>query len=487
MIFWPSEYCLYDRESPIEEAEAISLQNNMSWGKLTRQARLSDWDEDEVAACEGHQGLEGSAAQVRRQRRSHLGLQEQRDLRLEPHDVRQVWLDWPLFKSLSTRFRDISEVTIGDHSPKTITVPIVVTLHRKLGRVLDARYNPYLLPEWPFRTVRYRNMDSLGLSKILEHIQRGLSTVANQAVDSVTQGNSIKFVTRDHNLLKRPYVPNQPYFTEDIEGIRELTGQKNVHPEIALSQWLQAVGERVSGQGDPQFGRETRMGGHPSPATNYLGQQAASQALNTLPMKSLRMCISKLGEQRTILFQQFEKNRGGWIAKTFDADDAEKIWDVLNDTQVVPGTLRFDVFSLSEVNNPDAERQKTLLIDQVFTNYMTTVAKMLEVIENPRTQQMPELRRSLIQAIGAKGQTLTRFLEASDVDNIEEYVFQLKEAQNGDISTLQQLAAAAAGGGPQAAPPGSEGPVRGGGLALVPGGIGEGEATGLGGRGSDTV
>ena len=491
MVFWPSEYCLYDRENPIEDAEAIALQNNMTWGKLTRQARLSGWDEDEVAACEGHQGLEGSAAQVREQRRTKLGIEGQRDTRLEPHDIRSVWLDWPLFKSMSTRFSDISTVTIGDHSPKAITVPIIVTIHRKLGRVLDARYNPYLLPEWPFRTVRYRNTDSRGLAKILEHIQRGLSTLANQGIDSITQGNSIKFVTRDQNLLKRPYVPNQPYYTEDIEGIRELTGQKNVHPEMALSQWLQATGERVGGQGDPQFGRETRMGGHPSPATNYLGQQAASQALNTLPMKSIRRTLGKLGEQRTILYQQFEKNRGGWLAKAFDQNDAEQIWEVLNDTQVVPGTLRFDVYSLSEMNNPDSERQKALLIDQVFTNYMTTVAKMLEVIENPQTQAMPEMRRSLQQAIQAKGQTLTRFLEASDVDNIEEYIFKLKEAQNADINTLQQLAAQAGGGGPgggaQAQASGPQGSVREPGLALVSGGIGEGEASGFGGRGSDSV
>ena len=487
MVFWPSEYALYDRENPIAEAESICLQNNLSWGKLTRMARLGGWDEDSVASVEGHQGLEGSAAQVREHHRNQQGIEQQRDIRYEPHDIRQVWLDWPLFKSMSRRFADIPTVTIGDHSPKAITVPIVVTLHRKLGKVLHAVYNPYLLPEWPFQEVRYRNSDSRGLAKILEHVQRGLTTVANQGIDSTTFGNSLKFITRDQKLVTRPLVPNQPVYTDDIEGIRELTGQKSVQAEVVIAQMLQAMGERVGGQSDPNFGRETRMGGHPQPATNYLGQQAASQALNTLPMKSLRMAIGKLGEHRSIMYQQFEKNRNGWLAKVFDDNDAEQIWEVLNDTQVVTGNIRFDVHALSELHNPDAERQKAIMIDQVFTNYVTTVAKMLEVIENPQSQQMPKMREHLIQAIVAKGQTLTKFLEASDVDNIEEYIFSLKESQSGDINSLQQLASSVGGGPAQAAPGGPQGSVQQPGLALVPGGAGEGEAPGAGPRGSDSI
>ena len=487
MVFWPSEYILYDRENPIEEAEIISLQNNMSWAKLTRTARLCGWDEDSVAAIEGQQGLEGSAAQVRQQRRQQQGIEGQRDIRLEPHDIREVWLDWPLFKSMSTKFTDIPTVTIGEHDPKAITVPIIVTLHRRTARVLHARYNPYLLPEWPFRTIRYRNIDSRGLAKILEHIQRGMTTVTNQGIDSTTFGNSVKLMTRDRNLLTRPFVPNQPIYSDDLEGVRELTAQKSVQAEVVIGQMLQAMGERVGGQSDPNFGRETRMGGHPQPATNYLGQQAASQALNTLPMKSLRMAIGKMGEHRSIMYQQFERNRGGWLTKVFDAHDAEQIWEVLNDSQVVTGNIRFDVHALSELHNPDAERQKAILIDQVFTNYVTQVAKMLEVVENPQTAQMPQMRQHLIQAISAKGQTLTRFLEASDIDNIEEYIFTLKEAQRGDIDTLRQLSAGIAGGGAGGAPGGPQGPVQQPGLALVPGGAGEGEAEGAGGRGSDAI
>ena len=75
MRFWPSEHCLFDRENPISEAELIVLQNNMSWGKLTAQGRLGGWNMEAIEQIKDQQGLEGSAAQVREQRRVHLGLQ----------------------------------------------------------------------------------------------------------------------------------------------------------------------------------------------------------------------------------------------------------------------------------------------------------------------------------------------------------------------------------------------------------------------------
>ena len=107
-----------------------------------------------------------------------------------------------------------------------------------------------------------------------------MGTVINQQLDAVTMANSVKLLTRDQKLMTRPFVPNQPLYTDDMEGVRELTGQKNVMPEIQTLGVLQAIGERVGGQSDPNFGRETRMGGHPQPATKLprsAGQLASPQ------------------------------------------------------------------------------------------------------------------------------------------------------------------------------------------------------------------
>jgi hypothetical protein len=251
-----------------------------------------------------------------------------------------------------------------------------------------------------------------------------------------------------------------------------------------MVQLLQAMGERVGGQSDPNFGRETRMGGHPQPATNFLGAQANSQALNTIPMQGIRRAIANIGEHRTILYQQFEKNRNDWIGQIFGEDDGQQIWDVISTDNMVTGSLRFDVHALSELHNPDAERQKTILIDQVFTNYVTTVAKMIEVAENP--QAPPAMKQLMQQAVTAKGEALTRFLEASDIDNIEDYVYQLQEQQNGDLNAIRQALAAAAGGG-QGPPGAANGPVQQSVLASIPRGAGQGSRGSPRSRGSDSL
>ncbi|OGR29713.1 MAG: hypothetical protein A2139_02395 [Desulfobacca sp. RBG_16_60_12] len=479
--FCPSEYTLYDRENPIAEAEVISIQNNMSWARLTRQAQLSGWDEDCVGKVEGQQGLEGSAAQVRDQRRSQLGLQRPDSTR-EPHDVREVLLDWPLFKSLSRKFADIRSVSIGEHDVGAITTPIIVYLHRKTGEVLHAIHHPYLLPEWNFYECRYRNIDSRGLAKILEHSQRGMTTGANQAMDAVTFGNSIKAITRDNKLQSKPFTPNQWVITDDIEGFRELTGQKNVMPEMGMLQVLQAIGERVGGQSDPNFGRETRMGGHPQPATNFLGQQANSQVLNTLPMKSIRKALGKVGEHRTIMLQQFEKNQGGWIAKVFDADDAQQIMEVLTSDQVVSGQMRFDVHALSELHNPQEEMNLAINTYQLFTQYASNAAKFYEVAANP--QAPPDLKKLMYFSIEGMGEMVKKVLEAAGAEDAEEFVFRLQQGGASGQSLIEavgprvrELAQGAAGP--------AQGAVSGTGLVPIPGGAGPAAAGAGGARGRD--
>ena len=476
--FWPSEYILYNRENPISEAEVISCQNNMSWAKLTREAQISGWNEEAVSEVEDQQGLEGSSAQVRAQRRHQLGLEQQSaDQRMEPHDVREVLLDWPLFKSLSRRFADIKSVSVGQHDSDAITTPIIVYLHRKTGKVLHAIHHPYLLPEWNFYECRYRNTDSRGLAKILEHMQRGMTTVANQNIDAITFANSYKFIARDTKLATKPMTPNQPVITDDIEGIKVLTSQGAVMPGTAVLQYLQATGERVGGQSDPNFGRETRMGGHPQPATNFLGQQANSQVLNTLPMKSLRKAISKIGEHRTILLQQFEKNASGWIAEAFDENTAAEILEVLDSEQVVSGQMRFDVHALSEVHNPEQEMSTAINSYQLFVQYITHSAQFMEVVmklkQDPQEQARiaNEMGNLITSSIDGMGKMVTKILESAGAEDAEEFVYRLKEA-GADGQDLIRAAGQRLGGLAEDQNGAAQGPVPGPGLAALPGGAG---------------
>ncbi len=474
LLHTPREQCLWPRGVPIREAEVIARQVYLSPIELVRQAKLDNWDPGATERALGQRGIEGPTESTYRERQASMGAHTDAGGQFEPHDIRELWLDWKLFRNLDgmggvAKINRILDADVGDE----VTVPVIVTLHRITGEVLNATYSPYLTPGWPFYELHYRKLSgpgngSHGIAKIGEHIQRGLSTIINQSVDAVTLNNSLKAFTTDRDLANRTWVPNTMTLVKSFDSLQfENTGTP-VQPDIAVANMLQAMGERAIGQSDPNLGRETRLGGHPQPATNFLGLLEQAQILNTRPMKSIRSAFSAMGEDRAMMFQQFERNAGGWIGSTFDPDDAQKIMEVLSAPMPAPGQLPFDLRAMSELHNPDAERKKSLLVYQVTKDYYATLMKFVEVAANPQIQ--PPMKKVAARAVFAMGDSMKRFLENSDIDEVEQYVIQAQSQQQADTAQLgrvaqfaqSQLDAAAAGAaGNGAIPAGAGGPESG--------------------------
>jgi hypothetical protein len=224
------------------------------------------------------------------------------------------------------------------------------------------------------------------------------------------------------------------------------------------------------------MGQESKMGGHPSPATNFLGMIQQSQIQSSRALKSVREALSWVGAHRAVMYQQFEKNEGNWIERVFGPEDAGQIMAYLEAEQPLLGQVDFDVHAFSEVSNPDSERQKFIALDQLVTNHYVILAKYVEVMGNP--QAPPVLKALMAQAATAKTNSLIKVLESVEIDNVEDYVGTLARA--GD-DVREQLAATLAitgggvGGGPGGpGAPGQPGPqaVPGQGVGAVPGGGG---------------
>jgi hypothetical protein len=317
-----------------------------------------------------------------------------------------------------------------------------------------------------------------------------VTTVVNQAIDAVSFANSVKLLTNDRRFENRRWIPNQIVFHPgDLQtSIRELTAQKQVFPDIAVINLLAAYSERVGGTGNPGMGMESKMGGHPSPATNFLGMLQQSQIQSSRALKSVREALSWVGAHRAVLYQQFERNEGDWITRVF-GKDAPVILGYLNAEQPLLGQVDFDVHAFSEVSNPDAERQKFIAIDQLVTNHYVILAKYVEVMANP--QAPPQLKALMAQAAAAKTKSLIGVLESAEIDDVEDYVGKLSRAGDDVRQQLAQLGGLLGGGGvgvrpggngaagqpgAQAVPEPGMGPVPGGGGAPVPavGGAGGG-------------
>jgi hypothetical protein len=197
-------------------------------------------------------------------------------------------------------------------------------------------------------------------------------------------------------------------------------------------------------------------------------------------MKHIRMALSQAGQDRALMAQLFEKNEKEWIQAEFDPDDAAHILAYLEGEDPVIGNIQFDVHALSEIHNPDADRQKAILVDQLTTNYFITVAKFAETMANPKVP--PDVKTVMSEGIRAKTAALKRILEVSDVDDIETYISKLGANQRENIDFLERAQAGLAqppGQPPGVVDAGSPGdPESAPGLTALPGGAGPAPAPG---------
>jgi hypothetical protein len=339
--------------------------------------------------------------------------------------------------------------------------------------VLRVVAHPYFHGRWPAFDIYFRKMPgmatSYGVAKMLEHIQRAVTTTTNQSIDSVTLSNSLKLVTQSPSVKDKRFNPFHPFYVENLDDIKELNVSKQIQPDIALNNMLVAIGERVIGISDPMLGRETRMGGHPSPATNTLVQLQEGSKLFDMTLRDIRLSLSAVGEFIFSMYQQFElggEEGGGKLAEMIGEDDAAVVREAL----ITPENFRFDVMSLSEMVNPEAERNNAVLVDQLTSNYYAFVLRILPLVEG---QGGPTVAAAAEKAVEAKGKSLMKALEAMEVDDPEELIFRLQEARREFTSNFGpgQLG--------QGAPSGAPGPVQGGAVAPA--------ANGAGGAGAEVA
>ena len=429
----PKESCLWEIDRTIQESTIFALTSLLTWNDLALMVQTDGWDRDAVEFARGHAGIDGPQGQVLAAARERAGEAHQSSYQ-DPHDIREIWLEWPMAQLLSRH-------TGGIQAPEFDTnldeqVPVVLTVHKRTKKILRAVAHPYFFARWPFLDIYFRKdpgrANSMGAAQILEHIQRGISVMVNQSVDAVTMSNSLKVATSDPRLKNLQWRPNQPLYTEDLQNLLFPNLGAQVIPDIQLVNLLLAMGERVMGIADVNFGRETRLGGHPAPATNTLTQlQEGAKVLNGT-LRSVRQQLSEGGNWILALYQQHGLGEESRLRAKLGEKDAALLQDLL----LGPDTIRFDVHAMSEATNPDVERNAMVLVDQVTSNYYAFVLRMIGMTGDPKLAQIPGFQEAISKAIQDKSRMLTRILETTSIDDPEAFGLAL---QGSRIDSAQQL------------------------------------------------
>lgn len=432
----PFESALWERDRTIQESSYFIRQALMSWPDMVRAAQVGGWDKDATRACERMSGIIGPSGSVLHSRREREG-QNPGSGYAEPHDIREVWVEWSLASMLgkgiggtrAPEFADIEEVQI----------PVVLTYHRTSRQVVRAIAHPYFFSRWPFLDVYFRKRahrgSSRGLAKMLEHMQRAMTTMVNQGIDATTFANWLKLWTSDPALKNKKITPGEILFSDMPNGINVLNIPNSPGPNIGITQLIQVFAERLTGLSDANFGRETRLGGHPSPATNTMAQlQEGAKVLSTT-LRMARQALSQGGEWAAALYQQHDLGDDGKLAARMGEADAERLRQLV----ISPESIRFSLHSMSDAVNMDQERQSAIMVTQMSANYYSFVLRMLSIIENPQTASLPLTRDAAMKAIESYTHSFTRFLNSAEIDEVDEFLISMKENKLGDAGEIQRF------------------------------------------------
>lgn len=434
----PRTQICWQADRSLATSEYVIRTTHMTWGDLMRAVEHGGWDREAVRS------IRSSDAQDSQSYQSYLSLSEispHGPERFRPYEIYECWVEFPLIRG--SGIPDFNSDEMVTEMPA-----IVVYVEARTNTVLHVMAHPYPISGWPFYQFSYNRTTERGradcIARDLDHMQRGASTMINQAIDATTLQNSVMGLTSDPQMVGKRFTPGQLQYTQDLTATRfDVRPQAIIQPNVQLIQLILASAERVTGMSDPAFGREMRSGGHPSPATSTLAllQQGQTRLARTLAFD--RQELSRLGEDIASLYQHFEADQQGRIARVIGAGDAARLQEWFFPTDGLGGRTEFDVRALSDSMNPDAEFQKAVQIDQVVTNFYAKMLQGLNVAIQA-TQAPPPFQQAIMQmtfhSFDAFIASTKRALDAANVDNIEDFLGMLQEAKS--AGTPDQLNAA---------------------------------------------
>ncbi len=425
----PREDCLWDTNYRAWDAPIFARTRRLTWPDLIKLGN-EGWDQEAIERIKG-QTLPNSSAGGN-QAREDKDLRGGSDTTQRPsafglYDTREVWVDWSLVNGV-VDIKPPDELVEGED-----LVTVVAQLHRNSGELLDLTAKPYAIDDKPFYDAYFKKRSgansSSGTAKLLEHMQEAATTFMNQAADTVTRANTINPVTSDERIAGSRIQLNEFILTDDA-NIKDISPGKNIAPDVAIMQQVNVLAERLTGITDPALGRETRMGGHPAPATSTLSLLQEGKKLDTIGVRSIRRAISKIGADLITLYQQLEQDVGK-IVRAVGAEDAElvKLW--MNSSERIAGGLELNLAALSETMNPQLDQQKALGMFQITNNFYSLVLQYLQVAVNP--QAPPPLVEATLKAVVALQESYEKVLETGDIDDTKKFLLDLEQLIGGIV------------------------------------------------------
>ena len=470
----PRHLAQWDHSTTIQDAPFFSRQYDLGWACLMQRASADkeSWYGDSIRAIEGSKGADGPAEDVRSELARMDSQQTDTTRQLangKGYDIREVQIHWPLHQLKHLNPSDLYKTNgkAMDMSAESIDLPLVATIHRKTRRILRLVASPYHTPGFPFFEGYYSKRPgrghSVGAAKELEQLQAGITTVANQAMDAQTRANAIFAKTKDQRHLEQPIDPQAPIY-DPSNSYEPLKIPGADFTNFNMLQFFQGVSERLTGQGDAQFGRETNMGGHPSPATSTMAMLQNADVLLAPRHGQVAKVLSRVGMFLATVNQQFETDEDGKLNRVLGEIDGEMVGNFLFPTEPIPGNYLFSVKGLSRSLNSQTRFERSMQLMQVNDRYwagnVAATRALAESLQLPLPDPIKQAQvNAYLQFLFSRNETYKDLLQAADVDDVEKFLFSIENFTGDNKDALESFI------GNQAAPPQQPGAMAGAGGA----------------------
>lgn len=416
---WVPRRCImWQPGKALTESEWVIKQTTMTFAQLMRQTQAARgaWIKSAVDKIKGHSSLLPS---TRGYRMGNHTFRVPGPDQFREYDIREVWISLPMLPNWGLNIFNAS-------MDKFVAPALVVHLHRDTGTVLNVMAQPYAITSWPFLDFSFRGEGSEedgGVAMMLQHMQAAGTTLLNQAIDCITIANSMIGVTNQRELLDKKLAPNRWMFVSDPSdaAVRTLQLPKLVAPDVQLLSLVMQFAERLV----PAFDREGRSGGHPSPATSTLALLAESKETLQTTLKMIRGRISRWAEDTTALYQQYNSPKQLFqrIARSEGEDDAREIMQFMATQGGAP--VGYDLRALTEELNPEAARNRAVLVDQATANFYGRALQLAQVLMQPQTGPSTPMGQIAVKFLSATAEAYREILDSADVDDIERFLLDI--------------------------------------------------------------
>lgn len=310
---------------------------------------------------------------------------------------------------------------------------IIIFYHRNSGAILRCIYNPLFKGFRPFKEFVFYpteySFDGEGICEILEPLQKVADTITNQRLDTLTLINAPWIFVRAGAGLDnlRPSPGKTIPVHDELEGAIKIVQ----HPGPYSATFQEE--DRINSYADRAVGITPAVMGistaeRPVAKETVALQQEANKKFKA-GIDNLRDDLSELAWMLVDFFTQYQP--------TYEYGEMGKEQTIKFPTEYMRDGINIELATSSEMLNQEIRREITLTIYQILSDYMTKIAGMAQLLENP---QVPSgFKQLLIDGNKISVKLLSRLLEDFEIKDAEDLVLDIEKSMDTKKAVAQSI------------------------------------------------